>query len=89
VNNDKNRQDPYDPDATKGNLGDRGTADQTRGKLNQAGGKVRQAVGNVTGKKDLRRKGQRQGTKGNLQETAGSSRRNLPIPADWWVSQAL
>ena len=77
MNNDRNRQDPYDPNSTKGNLGDRGTADQTRGKLNQAGGKVRQAVGKVTGKKDLRRKGQRQGTKGNFQETAGKVEHKL------------
>jgi uncharacterized protein YjbJ (UPF0337 family) len=40
--------------------------------LNQAGGKAQEELGQLTGKKDLKHKGQARQAKGKVQDTAGN-----------------
>jgi uncharacterized protein YjbJ (UPF0337 family) len=79
VSNDGHRNDPPDqqpkPGASGQNLSDRGAADKVRGKLNQAGGKAQEELGKLTGKKDLKHKGQARQVKGKAQDTAGNVER--------------
>jgi uncharacterized protein YjbJ (UPF0337 family) len=81
VSNDRNRNDPADQQSKPGssgqNLKDRGATDKVRGKLNQAGGKAQEELGQLTGKKDLKHKGQARQAKGKVQDTAGNVERKV------------
>ena len=81
MSNGRNRNDPPDQQPIPGSSGqsmsDRGTADKVRGKLNQAGGKAEEELGKLTGKKDLKHKGQARQAKGKVQDTAGNVERKV------------
>ena len=81
MSNDRNRNDTPDertkPGSSGQNLTDRGAADKVRGKVNQIGGKAQEEVGQLTGKKDLKHKGQARQAKGKVQDTAGNVERKV------------
>ncbi len=85
MDNDKVRQDSdmdQEAEPTGEDLGDRGAADNARGKLNQAGGKVQEGLGKLTGQKDLEHEGQARQLKGNVQDTAGNAERKVDDALD-------
>lgn len=86
MSNDWNRDDLSDqrpkPGSSGQSLSDRGAADKVRGKLNQAGGKAEEELGKLTGKKDLKHKGQAHQAKGKVQDTAGNVERKVDDALD-------
>lgn len=62
----------FNPSQEPGIMGS--TDDKAKGQTNEAAGKVKQAAGNLTGDREMKRKGEAQETKGDVQQSVGKAK---------------